>query len=151
MSSVSTVTMIGLRGDSPSDSQNEMCLTKATCLFMQNTIRPFSTPLVSTLRVAARIRSRLKSERNCSSPTRPTAFPTMCLPEPSSDISKEMVGNRLSIEALTFSSSSVGLTSASTVTSTLLREPVFEKADHLCFHLLLSTFIYDHEISERDD
>ena len=151
MSSVSTVTVIGSRGDSPSGSQNETCLTKATCLFMWNTTRPFSTPLVRTLRAAARIRSRLKSERNCSRLTRPSALPMICLLEPSSETSKETVGNRLRIEALTFSSSSVGLASASTVTSTLLSEPMFEKACHLCFQLLLGTLIHDQKISERND
>jgi len=151
MSSVSTVTVIGPRGDSPSGSQNETYLTKATCLFMRNTIRPFSTPLVRTLRAAARIRSRLKSERNCSRPSRLSALPMMCLLEPSSETSRETVGNRLRIDALTFSSSSVGLTSALTVTSTLLSEPMFEKVDHLCFQLVLGTFIHDQKIGERND
>ena len=75
----------------------------------------------------------------------------MCLLEPSFETSKETVGNTFRIEVLTFSSSSVGFASASTVTITLLSERAFEKAGHLCFELLLCTFINDQEIGERND
>ena len=143
--------MIGPRGDSPCGSQKEMCFTNAACLFRKKRILSCSVPRESILLAAGRILSWFRSERSWLRPSGPLAFPVSCLVAPSSEASRVTVGKRLRIAVLTFSSSSVGLTSASTVTDILRRDVSSDKVFHLRLELGLCSFIYDHDVGEGDD
>lgn len=136
----SMVTVMGPRGDSPSGSQKETCLTVATCLFRQNMILSPVVPARRTRLAASGILSRLISSRNSPNASIPLPLPTRWTLLPRSSTTMDRAGNMLRTAALTFSRSSVGWTSTSTVTSTLSAVGS-EKAPHPRLELPRCTLI----------